>query len=190
MTSDVTSDVILSHRAKDPNLKIIEGFNMFKILISDKLEKEGLDILTADNRFTVDCKFGIAADELQKIIKDYDALIVRSGTQVTAQIIEAADRLKVIGRAGVGLDNVDLPAATKKGIVAMNTPAGNTTSTAEQTMSMIMALSRNIPQAVASLRAGQWQRAKFNGIELHGKILGIVGLGRIGSTVAKMAQAF
>ena len=114
---------------------------MFKILISDKLEKEGLDILTADKRFTVDCKFGIPADELQKVIKDYDALIVRSGTQVTAQIIDAADRLKVIGRAGVGLDNVDLTAATKKGIVAMNTPAGNTTSTAEQTMSLIMALS-------------------------------------------------
>lgn len=163
---------------------------MFKILISDKLEKEGIDILTADNRFTVDCKFGISAEELQKIIKDYDALIVRSGTQVTAQIIEAADRLKVIGRAGVGLDNVDLPAATKKGIVAMNTPAGNTTSTAEQTMSLIMALARNIPQAVASLKAGKWERSKFTGIELHGKVLGIIGLGRIGSTVAKMAQAF
>ena len=163
---------------------------MFKILISDKLEKEGIDILTADNRFTVDCKFGISADELKKIIKDYDALIVRSGTQVTADIIDAADRLKVIGRAGVGLDNVDLPAATKKGIVAMNTPAGNTTSTAEQTMSLIMALSRNIPQAVASLKAGKWERSKFTGVELYGKTLGIVGLGRIGSTLAKMAQAF
>ena len=163
---------------------------MFKILISDKLEKEGIDILTADKRFIVDCKFGIPADELQKIIKDYDALIVRSGTQVTSQIIEAADRLKVIGRAGVGLDNVDLEAATKKGVVAMNTPAGNTTSTAEQTMSLIMALSRNIPQAVASLKSGKWERSKFTGVELYGKVLGIIGLGRIGSTVAKMAQAF
>jgi len=163
---------------------------MFKILISDKLEKEGIDILTAGGQFAVDCKFGIPADELKRIIKDYDALIVRSGTQVTAEIIEAADKLKVIGRAGVGLDNVDLTAATKKGIVAMNTPAGNTTSTAEHTMSMIMALSRNIPQAVASLKSGKWERSKFTGIELHGKILGIVGLGRIGSTVAKMAQAF
>src|SRR5208337_4850301 len=163
---------------------------MFKILISDKLEKEGLDILTSDSRFTVDCKFGIPPDELQKIIKDYDALIVRSGTQVTSSIIEAAHRLKVIGRAGVGLDNVDLPAATKKGIVAMNTPAGNTTSTAEQTMSLIMALSRNIPQAVASLKSGKWERSKFTGVELNGKVLGIVGLGRIGSTLAKMAQAF
>lgn len=163
---------------------------MFKILISDKLEKEGLDILTADKNFQVDCKFGIPVAELKNIIKDYDALIVRSGTQVTVEIIEAADKLKVIGRAGVGLDNVDLSAATKKGVVAMNTPAGNTTSTAEHTMSLILALSRNIPQAVASLKNGKWERSKFTGVELHGKTLGIIGLGRIGSTVAKMAQAF
>ncbi|MDE2027204.1 MAG: phosphoglycerate dehydrogenase [Candidatus Omnitrophica bacterium] len=163
---------------------------MFKILVSDKLEKEGLDILAADKRFTVDCKFGLPADELKKIIGDYDALIVRSGTQVTSPIIEAADKLKVIGRAGVGLDNVDLPAATKKGVVAMNTPAGNTTSTAEHTMSLIMALSRNIPQAVASLKSGKWERSKFTGVELYGKVLGIIGLGRIGSTVAKMAQGY
>ncbi len=163
---------------------------MFKILISDKLEKEGLDILTAVKDFQVDCKFGIPAAELKSIVKDYDALIVRSGTQVTAEILESANKLKVIGRAGVGLDNVDLHAATKKGVVAMNTPAGNTTSTAEHTMSMIMALSRNIPQAVASLRGGKWERAKFTGVELYGKTLGVVGLGRIGTTVAKMAQAF
>ncbi len=163
---------------------------MFRILISDKLEKEGLDILTADPGFQVDCKFGITAEELKKTIKDYDALIVRSGTQVTAQVIAAAVKLKIIGRAGVGLDNVDLAAATKKGVVAMNTPAGNTTSTAEHTMSLIMALSRNIPQAAASLKSGKWERAKFTGVELYGKTLGIIGLGRIGTTVAKMAQAF
>ena len=163
---------------------------MFRILISDKLEKEGLDILTVENNFQVDCKLGVPAVEIKAIIKNYDALIVRSGTQVTADIIEAADQLKVIGRAGVGLDNVDLVAATKKGIVVMNTPAGNTTSTAEHTMSMILALSRNIPQAVASVRAGKWERSKFTGVELYGKTLGIIGLGRIGSTVAKMAQSF
>lgn len=163
---------------------------MYKVLISDKLEKEGLDILTADKNFQVDCKFGLPAPELKTIIKDYDALIVRSGTQVTSDILENANKLKVIGRAGVGLDNVDLPAATKKGVVAMNTPAGNTTSTAEHTMSMIMALSRNIPQAVASLKGGKWERSKFTGVELYGKTLGIIGLGRIGTTVAKMAQAF
>lgn len=163
---------------------------MYKVLISDKLEKEGLDILTEEKGIQVDCKFGIPAAELKTIVKDYDALIVRSGTQVTADIIEAAAKLKVIGRAGVGLDNVDLAAATKKGIVAMNTPAGNTTSTAEHTMSMIMALSRNIPQAVASVKQSKWERSKFTGVELYGKTLGIIGLGRIGSTVAKMAQGF
>ncbi len=163
---------------------------MFKILVSDKLEKEGLDILAAEKEFKVDCKFGIAPAELKAIVKDYDALIVRSGTQVTADIIAASQKLKVIGRAGVGLDNVDLAAATKKGIVAMNTPSGNTTATAEHTVSLILALSRNIPQAVASLKAGHWERSKFTGIELYGKVLGIIGLGRIGSTVAKMVQGF
>jgi len=163
---------------------------MFKILISDKLAQEGVDILKSVKEFQVDCKYGISPEELKNVIKDYDALIIRSGTEVTADIIAAADKLKVIGRAGVGLDNVDLPAATKKGIVAMNTPAGNTTSTAEHTMSMILALSRNIPQACASLKAGKWERSKFGGVELYGKTLGIVGLGRIGSTVAKFAKAF
>ena len=117
-------------------------------------------------------------------------MIVRSSTKVTPQIIAAATRLKFIGRAGVGLDNVDLKAATQKGIVAMNTPAGNTTSTAEHTMSMILALSRNIPQACASVKSGKWERSKFEGVELYGKTLGIVGLGRIGSTIAKFAQTF
>ncbi len=161
-----------------------------KILISDKLAPEGIEILKNVKEFTVDCKYGMKPDELKSVIKDYDALIVRSGTQVTADIIEAAHKLRVIGRAGVGLDNVDLPAATKKGIVAMNTPAGNTTSTAEHTMSVILALSRNIPQACASMKAGKWERSKFEGVELYGKTLGVIGLGRIGSTVARFAKAF
>jgi len=161
-----------------------------RILISDKLASEGVDILKAVEGFEVDCKFGIKPDELKAVIKDYDALIIRSGTKVTADILQVANRLKVIGRAGVGLDNVDLKAATQKGIVAMNTPAGNTTSTAEQTMSLILALSRNIPQACASLKAGKWERSKFGGVELHGKTLGVIGLGRIGSTVSGMAKAF
>lgn len=163
---------------------------MFKILISDKLAPEGVNILSEVKDFQVDCKYGISPEELKGIIKDYDALIIRSGTTVTADILEAANRLKVIGRAGVGLDNVDLKAATKKGVVAMNTPAGNTTSTAEHTMSMILALSRNIPQACASLKSGKWERTKFGGVELYGKTLGVVGFGRIGSTVAKMAKGF
>ena len=140
-----------------------------KILISDKLAKEGVEILEAVDGFTVDCKFGMTPEELKSVIKEYDGLIIRSATSVTADILESADRLKVIGRAGVGLDNVDLKASTKKGVVAMNTPAGNTTSTAEHTMSMILALSRNIPQACASMKAGRWDRSKFSGVELCGK---------------------
>jgi len=161
-----------------------------KILISDKLAEEGLQILRAVKEFQVDMKTGMKPEELKAIIKDYDALIVRSETKVTAEILEAADKLKVIGRAGVGLDNVDLAAATKKGVVAMNTPAGNTTSTAEHTFSLILALSRNIVQAGASMKAGKWDRSKFSGVEVHGKILGIIGLGRIGATVAGFAKAF
>ncbi len=161
-----------------------------KILISDKLAQEGINILKSVKEFEVDSRSGMKPEELKGIIKNYDALIIRSETNVTADIIEQADRLKVIGRAGVGLDNVDLKAATKKGIVAMNTPAGNTTSTAEHTMSLILALSRNIPAACASLKSGKWERSKFTGVELYGKILGIIGLGRIGSTVARMAKSF
>jgi len=161
-----------------------------KILISDKLAEEGIQILKGVKEFQVDCKYNLKPEELKSIIKDYDALIVRSGTTITSDIIEAASHLKVIGRAGVGLDNVDLKAATKKGIVAMNTPGGNTTSTAEHTMSLILALARNIPQACASLKAGKWDRGKFSGVELFDKTLGIIGLGRIGSTVAKMAKSF
>lgn len=163
---------------------------MFKILISDKLAPEGLAILNAVKDFQVDFKAGISPDELKSIIRDYDALIIRSETKVTADIIEAAAKLKFIGRAGVGVDNVDLKAATKKGIVVMNTPGGNTTATAEQTMSLILALARSIPQACASLKAGKWERSKFTGTELYGKTLGVVGLGRIGSTVVRFAKAF
>ncbi|MBF0619261.1 MAG: phosphoglycerate dehydrogenase [Candidatus Omnitrophica bacterium] len=161
-----------------------------KILVSDKLAEEGLKILKEGDIFQVDCKYDLKPEDLKKIIGEYDALIVRSGTQVTEEIIEAASRLKVIGRAGVGLDNVDLKAATKKGIIAMNTPGGNTTSTAEHAFSLIMALARNIPQAHGSMKAGKWERGKFQGVELYGKTLGVIGLGRIGSTVAKFAQGF
>ena len=171
-------------------MRFKKGSQVMKILISDKLEKEGVDILKAVKDFQVDCCYDLTSEQLKDAIKDYDALIIRSGTKVTADIIECADKLKYIGRAGVGLDNVDLKAATKKGIVAMNTPAGNTTATAEQTMSLILALSRNIPQAYASVREGKWERSKFKGVELHGKTIGIIGLGRIGSTVATMAKGF
>lgn len=163
---------------------------MVKILVSDPLSDEGLKILKDVKEFQVDVKTELKPEELQGIIKDYDALIVRSATKVTRQIIESADKLRVIGRAGVGLDNVDLDAATKKGVIVMNTPAGNTISTAEHTMSMILALSRNIPQANASMKKGEWKRSKFMGVELYNKVLGVVGFGRIGSEVAKRALSF
>lgn len=161
-----------------------------KILVSDPLAEEGLKVLKDINEFEVDVNTALKPEELKKVIKNYDALIVRSATKVTKEIIEAADNLKVIGRAGVGLDNVDLEAATQKGIIVMNTPAGNTISTCEHTMSMILASSRNIPQAHISMKAGEWKRSKFMGVELFGKTLGVVGFGRIGTEVAKRAFSF
>jgi len=163
---------------------------MIKILVSDPLSEEGLKVLKEVKEFQVDVKTELKPDALKEIIKEYDALIVRSATKVTRDVLAAAEKLKVVGRAGVGLDNVDLEAATQKGIIVMNTPAGNTISTAEHTMSMILALSRNIPQANASIKKGEWKRSKFMGVELYSKILGIVGLGRIGTEVAKRALSF
>ncbi|MBI1870279.1 MAG: phosphoglycerate dehydrogenase [Chlamydiae bacterium] len=161
-----------------------------KILVSDPLASQGLEILKKETDFQVDVKTGLSEEALCQIISDYDAMIVRSQTQVTAKLIQASKKLKVIARAGVGVDNVDVEEATKRGIVVMNTPGGNTISTAEHTFSMIMALSRNIPQANASVKKGEWERKKFTGVELCGKTLGIVGLGRIGFEVAKRAMAF
>ncbi len=161
-----------------------------KILVSDALAEEGLKILQDVKEFQVDVNTGLKPEELKKAIADYDALIVRSATKVDADIISAAAKLKVIGRAGVGLDNVDLEAATQKGIIVMNTPGGNTMSTAEHTLSMILALSRNIPAANTSTKKGEWKRSKFMGVELYNKVLGVVGLGRIGREVAKHAFSF
>ncbi len=163
---------------------------MIKVLVSDALSGEGLKVFQESKELTVDVKTDLKPDALKEIIKDYDALVVRSATKVTKEVIEAAKKLKFIGRAGVGLDNVDLEAATQKGIIVMNTPAGNTISTAEHTFSMILALSRNIPQANSSTKKGEWKRSKFMGVELYGKILGVVGFGRIGSEVAKRALSF
>jgi len=162
----------------------------FKVLISDSLSKEAVDILEREKEFKVDVNTKLTPEELKNAIKDYDALLVRSATKVTKDIINAADKLKIIGRAGVGLDNVDVDAASKKGIIVVNTPGGNTISTAEHTFSMILALSRSIPQADLSMKKGEWERKKFMGVELYGKTLGIVGLGRIGTEVAKRALSF
>lgn len=163
---------------------------MFKILVSDPLSEKGLDILKKQEGFRVDIKVKQPLEALKKIIGDYDALVIRSGTKVTADIIKHAGKLRVIGRAGVGLDNVDIAAATKKGIIVMNTPGGNTISTAEHAMSLILSLSRNIAPADASMKRGEWERKRFMGVELYGKTLGIIGLGRIGAEVAKRALSF
>jgi D-3-phosphoglycerate dehydrogenase len=163
---------------------------MIKILVSDALSEEGLKILKEVKEFQVDVKTDLKPEELKSVVRNYEALLVRSATKVTKDIIDSATKLKVIGRAGVGLDNVDLDAATQKGVIVMNTPSGNTISTAEHTVSMILALSRNIPQANSSTKKGEWKRSKFMGVELYAKVLGIVGFGRIGKEVAKRALSF
>ena len=131
-----------------------------KILVSDNLSKKGINILKKAG-LEVDVKTGLSKEELKREIKKYDALIVRSATKVTETLLASASRLKVIGRAGIGLDNVDIPAATKRGIVVMNTPGGNSVTTAEHTLAMIMSMARRIPQATASLKAGKWEKSKF-----------------------------
>lgn len=161
-----------------------------KVLVADKLGKGGMDVLKQETGLQVDDRPGLKPEELMTIIADYDAVIVRSGTRLTKPLIEAAAKLRVIGRAGVGVDNVDLEAATKRGIIVMNTPEGNTMSTAEHTFSMLMSLARKIPQAHQSLKGGNWKRNDFLGTELNGKTLGVVGFGRIGREVAKRALAF
>ncbi len=162
----------------------------FKILICDDIAEEGLNLFHHEKNFTTVVKTKLPLDQLKKEIVDCDACVVRSGTQITKEVINASQKLKVIGRAGVGLDNVDVEAASKKGIVVINTPGGNTISAAEHTFCLLMALARNIPQANASIKKGEWERKKFTGVQLLEKTLGVVGLGRIGSEVAKRAQSF
>ncbi|MGE5529563.1 MAG: phosphoglycerate dehydrogenase [Patescibacteria group bacterium] len=159
-----------------------------KVLVLDGVAEAGIAVLREAGLET-EIKGTPSKDELIGMIGEYDAMIVRSQTKVTAEVIAAAGRLKVIGRAGVGVDNVDVPAATQRGIIVMNAPDGNTISTAEHTVAMIMALSRNIPAAVASLKAGKWDRKSFTGVEVRDKTLGIIGLGRIGTEVARRMQA-
>ncbi|GIW45343.1 MAG: D-3-phosphoglycerate dehydrogenase [Candidatus Binatia bacterium] len=160
---------------------------MFRVLVADKLAKPGLDILRACPEIELEQSASLKPSELRAKIKPFHALIVRSGTTVTAEVIEAAENLKVIGRAGIGVDNIDVEAATKKGIVVMNTPAGNNVTTAEHTISMMLALARLIPQATASMKAGKWEKSKFIGAEVFNKTLGIIGMGNIGSLVAERA---
>ena len=161
---------------------------MLKVLVTDKLNTAGLDILKQVSE--VDYKVGISAEDLKKIIKDYNALLVRSQTKVTKDIIDACSaNMKIIGRAGVGVDNIDLDAATQKGIIVVNSPEGNTTAASEHTIAMMMSLARLISPADASMKKKEWRRSDFLGFELFSKTLGIVGLGKIGARVGKIAQA-
>ncbi len=161
---------------------------MPKILVADPIAPEGIDLLKS--RAEVDVKRGLKAEELIDILGDYDALIVRSETKVTEPVIAAGKKLQVIARAGVGVDNIDLEAATGGGIAVVNAPAGNTIAAAEHTMALILAAARNVPQAHDSLKQGRWERSAFMGIEVRNKTLGIIGLGRVGSEVARRARSF
>jgi D-3-phosphoglycerate dehydrogenase / 2-oxoglutarate reductase len=160
---------------------------MPKVLVSDPIDQVGIQLL--EQVAQVDVRTDLSPEELIRVIPDYDALMIRSGTRVTKDVIEAGSQLKIIGRAGVGVDNVDVPAATRKGIVVVNSPEGNTIAAAEHTLALLLSLSRHIPDANQSLKAGKWERGKFTGVELYKKTLGIVGLGKIGSHVATVARA-
>jgi D-3-phosphoglycerate dehydrogenase len=163
---------------------------MIKVLITDKLAKEGIDLLNSMEGVEAVVNTGISKneDELAKIIGEYDGLIVRSDTKVTAKVLANPGNLKAVARAGVGVDNIDVPAATRKGILVMNTPGGNTLSAAEHTMALMLAMSRNVVPACNSLKGGAWDRKKYMGNQLNSKVLGVIGLGRIGMAVAKMAK--
>ncbi len=158
-----------------------------KILVTDSLAPQGLEVFQRAQGFDVDVRLGLKPDELKKIVAMYDGWVIRSGTKITAELIEAAKQLKVIGRAGVGFENIDVDAASKHGVVVMNTPGGNNVTTGEHTISLMMALARHIPQAVASLKSGKWERNHFVGVELCNKTLGVIGLGNVGSIVAERA---
>lgn len=160
---------------------------MMKVLVSDPIDQVGIDILSQVAH--VDVNTSLSPEALVACIGDYDALMIRSGTRVTASVIEAGKKLKIIGRAGVGVDNVDVPAATRKGIVVVNSPEGNTIAAAEHTLAMMMSMSRFIPAANASMKAGKWDRKSYTGVEVYKKTLGVVGLGKIGAHVATVAKA-
>ena len=148
---------------------------MQRILITDNLSPAGLNILKETPGIEVDVRSGLTPEQVREALREADGIIIRSATKLTPELLEGQERLKAIVRAGVGVDNIDLAAATREGIIVMNTPAGNTTSTAEHTIAMLMALSRNIGPAAASMKAGKWDRNKFTGTQLAGKTLGVVG---------------
>ena len=163
---------------------------MFRVMVRDSMSPVAKEILEASGKIEVvtdNDKSTNDPERLSEIIGEFDGLAIRSGTRVTSEVLNHAGRLKVVGRAGVGVDNIDLQAATRHGVVVMNAPGGNSVTTAEHTISMMMSLARNIPQATASLKAGKWEKKQFTGIEISGKTLGIIGLGQIGRIVADRA---
>jgi D-3-phosphoglycerate dehydrogenase len=159
-----------------------------KVLVSDVLGEIGIQMFQAEEGIEVDVKTGLPPEELKKIIGAYDALVIRSATKVTRDLLEAATKLKVVGRAGIGLDNVDIPAATQKGVAVMNTPGGNVVTTAEHAIAMMMSLTRNIPRGTATLKAQAWEKKKLQGREIFEKVLGVIGYGKIGAIVANRAR--
>lgn len=160
-----------------------------RVLLLDGIDEAGVDVLKRTRRIEAIVSPQLERPKLIEAIRDVDGVVVRSATRVDAELIDRADRLKVVGRAGVGVDNVDIRAATRKGVLVMNSPGGSTATTAEHTLAMMFALARNIPQAYRLLKEGTWRRSGFQGVELEGKVLGVIGLGRIGSAVARKAQA-
>ncbi len=164
--------------------------NVPRILIADSISQRGLGELSRDHSLEVIVRTGLSEAELVAIIPEFSGIVVRSQTKITAPIISAASKLRVIGRAGVGVDNVDVEAATRRGVIVMNAPGGNTVSTAEHAFSLLLCVARKIPQADATVRAGSWERKNFEGVELYNKTLGIIGMGRIGSELSRRAIAF
>lgn len=162
----------------------------FDVLVADAISLDALTPLASDPRFSLTVKTGLKGDELRDAIANADAVLVRSATKITRESLSRAERLKVIGRAGVGVDTIDVDAATERGVAVLTAPAGNTVSAAELTMALLLALARRVPAADRSMRAGEWDRKSFTGVELYGKTLGLIGAGRIGGEVALRARAF
>lgn len=161
-----------------------------KIIVTDEVSAEGLALLTQEPRITLDMRLGLSKDELLAVIGDYDVIITRSGTTVDRDLLDTAKKLKIVARAGVGIDNVDVEYASSKGVIVVNAPFGNTNSAAEHTMALLLSFCRNVTIANASLKAGEWKRAPFTGIELKGKVAGVIGLGKVGGRVATRLKAF
>src|SRR5712692_2179923 len=160
-----------------------------KILITDRIAQEGIDLLRAQlPDVQIDERIGTKPEQLQMVIGNYAALIVRSETQVTSEVLAAATQLKIVGRAGVGVDNIDTEAATRLGIMVVNSPTGNIVAAAEHTIAMLMALARHVPAANSSMKAGKWEKNRFLGVEVRNRTLGIIGLGKVGTEVARRAQ--